>query len=70
MMRLLTLEYVLEQWEKKMPLVKSKSKKAVSENIKTEMEAGKPQKQAVAIALNTARKSGAKIPKKKNPGGY
>ena len=54
-----------------MPLVKSKSKKAVGENIKTEMAAGKPQKQAVAIALNTARKSGAKIPKKKkNPGGY
>ncbi len=48
-----------------MPLIKSRSKKAVSENIKTEMEAGKPQKQAVAIALNVARKSGAKIPKKK-----
>lgn len=48
-----------------MPLIKSKSKKAVSENIKTEMEAGKPQKQAVAIALNVARKSGAKIPKQK-----
>lgn len=47
-----------------MPLVKSKSKKAVSENISTEMEAGKPQKQAVAIALSVARKSGAKIPKK------
>lgn len=46
-----------------MPLIKSKSKKAVSENIKTEMKAGKPQKQAVAIALNTARKSGAKIKK-------
>ena len=48
-----------------MPLNKGKSKKAVSENIKTEMAAGKPQKQAVAIALNTARKSGAHIPKKK-----
>ncbi len=48
-----------------MPLTKGKSKKAVSANIKTEMEAGKPQKQAVAIALNVARKSGAKIPKKK-----
>lgn len=46
-----------------MPLNKGKSKKAISENIKTEMSAGKPQKQAVAIALNTARKSGAKIPK-------
>ena len=48
-----------------MPLVKSKSKKAISANIKTEMEHGKPQKQAVAIALNTARKAGGKIPKKK-----
>ena len=40
-----------------MPLHKGKSKKVISENIRTEMEAGKPQKQAVAIALNTARKS-------------
>lgn len=48
-----------------MPLKKSKSKSAVGENIKTEMKAGKPQKQAVAIALNTARKAGAKIPKGK-----
>lgn len=48
-----------------MPLVKNKSKKAVGKNIKTEMEAGKPQKQAVAIALNVSRKAGAKIPKKK-----
>lgn len=48
-----------------MPLKKSKSKKAVSENIRTEMESGKPQKQAVAIALNVARKDGAHIPKKK-----
>jgi len=46
-----------------MPLEKSKSKKAISRNIETEMHAGKPQKQAVAIALNVARKSGAKIPK-------
>jgi hypothetical protein len=39
-----------------MPLKKGKSKKVVGDNIKTEMKAGKPQKQAVAIALNTARK--------------
>lgn len=38
-----------------MPLDKGKSKKAVSKNIRTEMAAGKPQKQAVAIALSTAR---------------
>ncbi len=48
-----------------MPLVKSKSKKAIGENIKREEAAGKPIKQAVAIALNVARKAGAKIPKKK-----
>ena len=48
-----------------MPLIKSKSKKAIGENIAIEKNAGKPQKQAVAIALNTARKAGAKIPKKK-----
>jgi len=47
-----------------MPLVKSGSKKAIGENIKTEMAAKKPQKQAVAIALNVARKAGAKIPRK------
>ena len=40
-----------------MPLAKGSSRKAVSSNIKTEMAAGKPQKQAVAIALNVAGKS-------------
>lgn len=43
-----------------MPLIKSASKKAVSKNIKTEMKAGKPQKQAVAIALETARRAKGK----------
>lgn len=43
-----------------MPLKKGYSKKSVSANIKTEMAAGKPQKQAVVIALNTARKAAVK----------
>lgn len=39
-----------------MPLKPGVSKKIVSANIKTEIAAGKPQKQAVAIALDKARK--------------
>ena len=47
-----------------MPLNKSGSKASIGENIETEKSAGKKPKQAIAIALDVARKAGAKIPKK------
>jgi len=40
-----------------MPLKKSSKEKDVSKNIKKEMKAGKPQKQAVAIAKETQRQA-------------
>lgn len=43
-----------------MPLKKSASKAAFSKNVKTEIAAGKPQKQAVAIAYATQRKASGK----------
>lgn len=43
-----------------MPLIKSKSRKAVGENIKREESAGRPRKQAIAIALNVQREAGKK----------
>lgn len=47
-----------------MPLIKGKNKKVISQNIKTEMAAGKPQKQAIAIAMSKAGKSKNKPAKK------
>ena len=40
-----------------MPLDKSGSAEAIGKNIKTEMKAGKPKKQAVAIALSVEREN-------------
>lgn len=58
---------IFEIKEDKMPLVKgkaAKSKKGFSTNIKREMEAGKPQKQAVAIAYSQAGEKKKKAKKK------
>lgn len=60
---------ILEMWnrsygdaeeKKPMPLTKGKSDKAVGKNIKAEMQAGKPQKQAIAIALDVQRRARGK----------
>ena len=47
-----------------MPLVKSTSKNAFRKNIKAEVAAGKPVKQAVAIAYSTQRAAAKKAPAK------
>ena len=48
-----------------MPLIKSMMPKAMSKNIAKEMEAGKPQKQAVAIAYAVKREAKKKAKAKK-----
>jgi hypothetical protein len=40
-----------------MPLVKSASSTAFRKNVKAEMQAGKPQKQALAISYNVKREA-------------
>ena len=47
-----------------MPLKSGSSKKAVSSNIRTEINAGRPQKQAVAAAYSQKRKSAKKKAKR------
>ena len=47
-----------------MPLVKSTSKEAFRKNVKAEIKAGKPQKQAVAIASSVKREAAKKAPMK------
>ncbi|MCL1892159.1 MAG: hypothetical protein FWF97_02625 [Alphaproteobacteria bacterium] len=48
-----------------MPLVKGCSRKAISENIRTEVKQGRPHRQAVAIALSVADKNSYKCAGKK-----
>jgi len=47
-----------------MPLVKGHSRKAISKNIRTEIRAGKPRKQAIAIAMEVARRARRKAGKR------
>ena len=48
-----------------MPLEESKSKSSIGKNIATEINSGKKKNQAIAIALDVARRAGGKIPKRK-----
>jgi len=51
--------------EKDMPMTKGYSKKSIGKNIAMEMKAGKPQKQAVAMAYSMMKKPASKSMKNK-----
>jgi hypothetical protein len=48
-----------------MPLKKGYSRSSIGKNIKMEEKAGRPRKQAIAIALNVAKKAAMKAGKRK-----
>jgi hypothetical protein len=49
-----------------MPLLPGKSRKTIAQNIRTERRAGKPRRQAIAIAYAKAGKSKKKRKKKRS----
>jgi hypothetical protein len=49
-----------------MPLLKGRSRKIISQNIRTEMRAGKPQRQSIAIAFSEAGLSKKSKKRRKN----
>jgi len=53
-----------------LPLKSGKSKAAISGNISELMHSGRPQKQAIAIAMSKAGKSKSKMPMHRMPGGH